>query len=258
MYKIYYLTSEIDQNIPMYVGMTKLSLRERLKEHLDHKKGHSRKDCWKLERNKNITIHLIEDNISTFSECIERELYWIQYWKDKNPNLKNSVLYKLSEHPYTNSIENIKRNISEGVIAKKCKSIIVLDIKQNFVKEFKTILQASEELKIKDETISKNLRNLTKATKYIFLYKTEYDPNKDYSYKIYNAKERKKSLVKPLVSENCRLSVTKPCIVINIKTNKIYSFNTQEEASKFVGCSNPLISKYRNTDKLFKNIFKFL
>lgn len=257
MYKVYYLTSELDSNIPMYIGMTKLTLKQRLIDHLNHKKGDSKKDRWKTQRNKSVTINLIEE-LATFSECIERELYWIQYWKDKNPNLKNSVLYKFSEHPYINSIENIKRNISEGVIAKKCKSIVVLDVKQNFINEFRTIKQASKEIKVKEGIISKNLKNLTKAKKFIFLYKNEYNPNKDYSYKLYNAKERKRKDTKSVISKKCREAVKKPVSVINIITNESFYFDTQQKACDFVNCSNSLISHYRKNGKLFKNTFKFL
>jgi len=258
MYRIYYLTSEIDLNIPMYVGMTKLTLKQRLKEHLDHKKGHSRKDNWKTERNKNITIHLIEDNFSTFSECIERELYWINYWKTKNPTLKNSIIYKLSEHPYTNAIENIRKNISNGVIAKKCKDVIVLDVNQNFIQEFQTIKSASKILKVKEEIISKNLRNLTKANKFIFIYKDEYDININYDYKVYNAKERKKCSIKPIVSEECRQARRKSISIININTNENFSFDTQQQACEFLDCDNSLISRCKKTDKLIKNTFKIL
>lgn len=257
MYKVYYLTSDYDLGIPMYIGMTKLTLSKRLKEHLNHKRKTSKKELWKDERNKNITIHLIQAGISTFSECADIELYWIKYWKKKNPNLKNSLICKLSEHPHTNRIENIRRNISEGVIAKRCRDIVALDINQNFIQEYRTIIAASKDLKVKDEIISKNLRNLTKAKKYIFLYKDDYNPNIDYNCKVYNVKERKKRLDKPIVSENCRSAIRKPTVVINIKTNKVFSFSTQEEVSKFLNCSNALVSRYKREGKLFNNTFIF-
>lgn len=258
MYKVYYLTSETDFNIPMYVGMTKQTLKKRLKEHLDHRRKLSKQEIWKRERRKELTIHLIQDNILTFSECADIELYWIQYWKERNPNLKNSIIWKLSDHPYINRIENIKRNISEGVIRKKCKSIVVLDLKQNFINEFRTIKEASKEIKVKEEIISKNLKNITKAKKFIFLYKEEYNPDRDYSYKVYDIKKRKKCSIKPLVSEKCRESVRKSITVINIITNETFYFDTQQKACDFTNCSNALISRYKKNGKVFKSTFKFL
>lgn len=258
MYKVYYLTSYYDFGIPMYIGMTKLSLKERLREHIYHTHGHSKKDAWKNLRNKEITIHLIQDKISNFSKCSNIELSLINFWKNINPELKNSIIYKLSEHPYINMIENIRKNISDGVITKRCRSIVVLTLNQEFIQEYKTIRSASTEIGVKEEIITKNLKNLTKAKKYIFLYKDEYNPSRDYSYKIYDAKKRKRPKIKPIVSENCRKSRLKAVKVIDIKTGIIKMFRSQQEVCNYIGCSSSLITQYKKNGRLIRNTFKFL
>ena len=191
MYKIYYLTSNEDLNTPMYIGMTKLSLEDRLKNHLSHFKRLSRKNLWIKSRNKKVSIHLIQDSIKSFEECAEIELFWINFWEKINPEIKNSLKYKLAEHPYKNSIENIRRNISQGVRKSRCKTILVFSKNMDLIGEFETIKSASISVNTKEEIISKNLKDVTKAKKYIFLYKDSYDFQKDYSYKLYSEKNRK-------------------------------------------------------------------
>jgi hypothetical protein len=253
MYKIYYLTSEEDFNIPMYVGMTKLDLNKRLKQHLVKRNNRNKNNIWKNKRDHKITIHLIEDNISDFKTCIRSELFWINFWKKINNDLNNSITYMLAEHPYTNSIENIKRNISEGVIAKRCKNIVALDKNQKFLKVYRTIKSASLDLKIKEECIIKNLKNISKCTKYIFIYEEEFDETKDYSYKSYIAKNRKSPIKKAEVSENCRNAVKKEVKIKNILTNDILTFDTKQKASSFLGFSSSYYDRLRLKNKPYNN-----
>jgi predicted GIY-YIG superfamily endonuclease len=253
MYKIYYLTSEEDFNIPMYVGMTKLDLNKRLKQHLVKRNNRNKNNIWKNKRDNKISIHLIEDNISDFKTCIRSELFWINFWKKINNDLNNSITYMLAEHPYTNSIENIKRNISEGVIAKRCKNIVALDKNQKFLKVYRTIKSASLDLKIKEECIIKNLKNTSKCTKYIFIYEEEFDETKDYSYKSYIAKNRKSPIKKAEVSENCRNAVKKEVKIKNILTNDILTFDTKQKASFFLGFSSSYYDRLRLKNKPYNN-----
>jgi hypothetical protein len=242
--------------MPMYVGMTKLLLQDRLKNHVSHIKRHSRINNWKKSR-KNVKIHLIEDNIETFEECSKRELGWINFWKKINPELKNSIFYKLSDNPYKNSIENIRKNISEGVRKKRCRDVIVLDLSGNFVGEFPTIKDASLNTKIKEERISLILKNKSKARKLIFIYKDEYIEDFDYSHKVYLAKNRNPRKIKPVVSENCRSKRRISCVVKNTITGEVFKFSSQQEACNYFGFSSALYSRNKKLGKLYKNTYKF-
>jgi hypothetical protein len=256
MYRIYYLTSDKDFNMPMYVGMTKLLLKDRLKNHLSHTKKHSKINNWKKSVN-NVRICLIEDGIQTFEECSSAELGWINFWKKINPELKNSIFYKLSDNPYKNSIENIRKNISEGVRRKRCKDVIVLDLNGNFVGEFPTIKEASLNTKIKEETISLILKNKSKASKLIFIYKDEYVEGLDYSHKVYFAKNRNPCKIKPVVSENCRNKRKISCVVKNTITGEVFNFSSQQKACDYFGFSSSLYSRNKKSGKLYKGTYKF-
>lgn len=258
MYRIYYLTSEKDFNIPMYVGMTKLQLNERLKHHKHKRHNYNKNDKWKKERQNKISIHLIQDNFLTFKDCSKVELFWINFWKSINSDLKNTITHELSEHPYINTIENIKRNISEGVIRKKCRNIVALDKNQNILSIYRTIKSASLELHIKEEIITNSLKERTKSNKYIFIYEDDFDKTIDYSYKLYNPKTRKKCNIKPIVSISCRNAVKKQSKIKNILTNEILIFNTQTEASKFLGFSDSYYNRIKNKNKPCNDIYLLL
>jgi len=242
----------------MYVGMTKLSLQERLKEHLSNSNSRNRKNVWKNERDKQISIHLIQDNIKSFEYCSEIELFWARFWKSINPELKNSIFYKLAEHPYKNALENIRRNISEGVISKKCRTILVFEKDMSFVGEFRTIRSAAKTLNKKEEIITKNLKDITKSNRYIFIYKDSYDSEKDYSYKIFNPKNRKKPKVCPKVSEKCRKSILKPTLIENVNTKEVFYFEKRIDAAKFLNCSESYIKVSLTRNKLIFGTYKVL
>lgn len=253
MYKIYYLTSEEDFNIPMYVGMTKLDLNKRLKQHLIKRNNYNKNNIWKNKRENKITIHLIEENILDFKTCAKSELFWINFWRNINNDLTNSIIYMLSEHPYINSIKNIKRNISEGVIAKRCKNIVALDKNQKFLKVYRTIKSASLDLKIKEECIIKNLKNITKSKNYIFVYEEEFEKTEDYSYKLYNVKNRKRPTKKAEINENCRNSVKKEVKIKNVLTNEILIFESKQKASSFLGFNSSYYDRIKMKNKPYNN-----
>lgn len=81
-YKIYGLR-EIGTNIIRYIGYTKRKLNRRLKAHkTESKKRNTHKDNWLRKINCNVEIVLIEENVKTLNEILEREKYWIKYYKE--------------------------------------------------------------------------------------------------------------------------------------------------------------------------------
>jgi hypothetical protein len=110
-YKIYALTTST-QSI-RYIGYTKHSLNRRLNGHRNEARRkdvggkyerNTYKDKWFRKYYDEISIILIEENISSLEEILEREKYWIKYYRDNGYNLVNStdggdgtVGYKLTE-----------------------------------------------------------------------------------------------------------------------------------------------------------------
>ena len=257
MYKIYYLTSELDNNQPMYIGMTRLSLDRRLKCHKTDVKRHNKKCNWIRARDKKITIHLIEDNIETYQKCALKELEYIKTLDIENPNNKNSLKIIIVERVFKKSLKEIGESISKAIRkgAIKCKPIVALNRNNSFVNEYPTIISASKDLKVKEEGIIKILKDKSKGRKFIFVYKSEYDKNVDYSYKayfpgIYKRKE------KPIVSQNYRNKIAKKCKIFNSNTNETLEFDTQQKACDYIGISNSLISRCKKDGKLIKSIYK--
>lgn len=97
MKKIYYLY-EIGINIPMYIGVTGQSLKNRLRSH-KCSKGNTKREVWirKALLGGGLGIEQIEEVDD--SVCIEREKYWTIFYADTVVNLRigNGVSDELSK-----------------------------------------------------------------------------------------------------------------------------------------------------------------
>lgn len=119
MYKIYYLTSIIDDYKPRYIGYTSLELEKRLKEHIREskydKKWKTHKMNWinKLLRNNiEIEIFLIKDDIEKINEALDFERYYIENF-DSN-SLTNSTNGGEISKTYKEDVKNkIKNSLKE-------------------------------------------------------------------------------------------------------------------------------------------------
>lgn len=259
MYRIYYLTLEIDNNQPMYIGMTKLSLEKRLKAHKTDVKHHNKKCNWIRDRNKKITIHIIEDNIHTHEECILKELKYIKELDLTNLNNKNSRKFIVKERMYKKSLKEIGQSISIAIRkgAVKCKPIVALDKNGKFLEEFPTIIAAKIKLKLKDGTIINSLKERSKSRKFLFVYKDQYDANIDYTYKSYypGVYVRK---IKPVISGECYERLCKKSKILDLSINKIFEFNTQQKACDFMKINSSFYGRCKKGNKLIKGKFKII
>jgi hypothetical protein len=93
IYKIYGLYALDDESkIIRYVGYTKRTIKKRLSSHIHQSKERdTHKDRWIRKNNRNIDVILIEDNINTYELVLEREIYWIDYYKKIGNDLVNST-----------------------------------------------------------------------------------------------------------------------------------------------------------------------
>ncbi len=243
MYKVYYLTSKLDFYIPMYIGATKLSLKDRLKSHFRelNSKYPTKKDNWKKSRRKEVEIFLIEENIS--KELIaEREQFWINYWRKLNDKLTNSnkkILYGIKPEYTFSDRQEINNKIKES-IKYRTKSIVVLYKNGNFYKQYNKINECSKELGIKEESIINSAKNIRQNSKFNFIYLSEYDENKDYSYL-----NKYKRNIPARISEKCRQQNLKvlrtPCYIEDIYTKEKLEFDSYTKCASFLGLKSSTI-----------------
>jgi group I intron endonuclease len=211
MNKIYALKDPISDDI-RYIGKTKNDLKKRLYEHctIRNLKEKNHKNNWiksLLKLNHRPVIILIEEVVD--SDWQEREIYWIEFYKNIGNNLTNGtnggdggngakrskdyierlIDIKRKNGTLTRSDECRKR-ISESHKGKKLskdhsdkltaygegkkKKIVQYDKDGNFIKIWDGIRMCARELNIKHEGIIRCLNNTQKYYKdYIWKYEIE-------------------------------------------------------------------------------------
>lgn len=137
---------------------------------------------------KNLEILVKEIDSCSEEDWEDREQYWIQYYKDKGFNLMNldkgghGVITKEKR-----SKSSIQRSIEGHEIA-----VVALYKDGTFYKEWASSIKAAEELGIKSHSAITNVINgwSKSCCGFIFMKKSEYDPNKDYTYHDGNEKHQ--------------------------------------------------------------------
>lgn len=189
IYNFYVLVSDDDPENVRYVGTTTKKIVERLYQH-KYNATHPEKrglpvHKWMYSKYKNggsISIKQIDS--CSEEEQEEREQYWISYYKNLGYDLMNidkggkGVITKEKR-----SESSIQRSIKGHEIP-----IIALNLDGTFYKEYQSITIAAKELGFRSATaIGNTLKGRSKsAGNLVWIYKKDYDPNKDYSYKEHN------------------------------------------------------------------------
>lgn len=147
-YTIYKLIDPITNQV-RYVGLTFNDLKQRLKSHCSEK-SKSHKSNWinqlKLKGMKPL-IELIEENISSYEECCDREIYWI----DK---------YKSEGHPLTNMATggNKNKKMSDETRQKMAESAKNRSFKLIFTEEIKSKISESSKKRFENDSEREKLR----------------------------------------------------------------------------------------------------
>jgi group I intron endonuclease len=184
-------------NNKVYIGKT-YNFKKRKREHIyDLKRSSSYFHRAILKYGEeNFEWTILENNLSK-EDANEKEKFYIKYY-NSYVHAENSNGYNLSFGGDGGSHGHRK--------------VILLDLNNNFVKEFDTIKDADDFV---GSRIKCCLKGQNKRVKnYIALYKEEYDINKDYTYKKKNN------------------SKSKGIIQLDLKGNFINKFETINEASK--------------------------
>ncbi len=87
--KIYYLCDET--NKPRYIGFTEFDLIKRLREHKNDYRHNQHKVNWIKKNRNSLKIVLIEDGIKTIDDMKEKEIYYINLYKNNGFNLLNAT-----------------------------------------------------------------------------------------------------------------------------------------------------------------------
>lgn len=120
-YKIYKLIDPITKEVK-YIGLTKRGLEQRLNEHIKGygQKNNSHKRNWinsLLKKNLKPIIELQESSLTKLTVC-EREIFWIQYYKEQGFNLTNVTSGGDGIRDYSHS-EETKAKLKKSLTGRK-------------------------------------------------------------------------------------------------------------------------------------------
>lgn len=173
-YSIYKLIDPITNNV-RYIGVTTNSLKNRLYQHkYNSKKLKTHSAKWinsLLKKGIEPLIELIE--VCNSDNWQEREKYWISFYN----NLTNH-----HEGGKGVVINRNKESINNSSFYKK---IPILQLSKNgeFIKEWNSFKEASKFYNKSPNAISMSINNNNLCAGFIWVKKSEFDINKDYSYK---------------------------------------------------------------------------
>lgn len=147
-----------------YIGLTRLSLDKRLKDHFRdiYRNRNPHKCNWLKKHKNNVQIEAIEDFIYTVEEAGNREIYYIEKYKGNkllNKTKGGSVIpiEKQFSKPRVEKIKKERISIS--------KRVYQYDLDGNFINEYESIRLASRSTGCPKESISKCIRSLRNQSK---------------------------------------------------------------------------------------------
>jgi group I intron endonuclease len=187
-YTIYKLIDPIT-NETRYIGLTFNDLKQRLKSHCSEK-SKSHKSNWiqklKSEGYKPI-IESIEENISTYEECCEREIFYIEKFKldghrltnsasggNKNKKMSDETREKMSHSAKNRKVKFIMSNETKKLLSEKTKERFKkekerdkLRISNKRFEDSKTDEQKLKDILVQDcKTVYQYDKNMNLITKY--------------------------------------------------------------------------------------------
>ena len=193
--KIYTLKDPNTDEI-RYVGVTTTTLNQRLSAHIydaKHKKGRHVLNWIKtvLNTNKRPIIELLEEVDDAVWEIMER--YWISQFKSWGYKLTNTD--KGGKGVITKD-KRSKDSITRSSEA-KYRPVYQLTPYGEFIKEFKSIKDACNELNLTHSNISNSLIYNRMANDYYFCYKEKFDElyQNELAIRRYEIKQKRYSLV---------------------------------------------------------------
>ena len=216
-----------------YIGST-FNLHDRIRRHkyyLLKNQHHSQKlqrsfNKYGIESFKIIIIEQFEK--LDIDQLIEKEIDYIEKYNslENGYNMtKDCRIYK--------QFKLTKEQIAK-TITKKSIPVICLTKQGKFIKEFNSITEAANYIGDQTTNISKACeKGISHSVKgFLFIYKKDYDPNKDYSYKKYIRTEEHKDKLKETSRNNKR---TRKIKEYDVNGNLINNFNSISALERELG-----------------------
>lgn len=224
LFRFYYLVSTRNLSNIRYVGITTKTLKKRLQSHLSDIKRdkNSHKHNWirkELKEGYKIKIKLIFSKLTNKTNAYLIEEALIRSY---------GLAFKLTNSTKINRFSNKNPKL-------RTKSVIVLDIKGNYVTKFNSCKETAEYFGVVTGHITNVLKGKKKSVKnHLLVYESDYDITKDYKY------ERKKVISifdkrHPRYKEIRERTNTVPIIRINLTTKKEIRFESYASATKALG-----------------------
>lgn len=162
IYKIYGLCLEDTTEI-RYIGVTRNSLKRRLASHYcDISKNNNPHKCNWLKKNRGkVKIILIEGNINNYEEAEEKEIYYISKYNKINKLLNKTpggnILPRENQYSGIPWNKGLACTYKEKLIRlnKTAKKVYQYDLDGNFIKEFRSIKEASKQTTCSRQQIQK-------------------------------------------------------------------------------------------------------
>ena len=147
-YTIYKLIDPNTNEI-RYIGLTFNDLKQRLRSHCGDKSKTHKSNWIQSLRNRGFSpiIESIEENISTFDEACEREIYYIDYFKSSIPEYGYN-LAKVNEFRRNTYNNEVKKKLSKYNLQKNSNfnSFHLQNISSNEIKTFDNLVDAANYL----------------------------------------------------------------------------------------------------------------
>lgn len=187
-----------------YVGST-INLHDRIRRHkynLQRNKHHSQKlqNSFNKHKEKAFEIVILElcSNLE-IDDLIIREKHYI----DLLDSYKNG--YNSTDNVYKFDTFRLSKEAIEKVAEKNIKPIICLTKDGKFVKEYKSVTEAANDMNDQTTNISQACKDNYHSVKgFLFIYKDKYDPNKSYKYLEKKMSEEHKQKIKEKAKHNKR------------------------------------------------------
>jgi len=217
MFKYYvYRHIRLDKNIPFYIGLgTKQNSYAAFEVEYNRAFSLERSDFWKRITDKtNYKVEIVFES-NNYQEVKDKEIELISLYKKINDG---------------GSLCNI--SIGGDGHGLNAIPVVYLDKDLKFIAEFSSIKEAELITGHSDKMIIAKAKGKRKAWNHAFVYKSEYDPNKDYSPLIRKdnniSQERKKEIV---LNTKYKL---KPVDMYDLNNQYIKTFNSVKEAIIFI------------------------
>ena len=204
---IYYLCKKGDYENPKYVGQTITSLERRLVNHRCYgKKSQTLLGRWIRSVNFEIEIVLIQE-CSSREDLDRMEIWWISYLK---------LFFKLKNLANGGHHGNSLR----GAENPKARAVLQYDLEGNFIKEYRTITEASKETGIGFGKIQNcgSLERVKSGGGYQWKHKSENYPLK----------------IEPLVKKDYTYSNERAIYQFDKKGNFIREWDNRGDAARFL------------------------